>query len=318
VQPTPSLGAQPDATARGDHDGPTGPTRLEAVDPKCRRQSQEGLVLMVLGGHYRRRGCVQLDQNGRRRPLLGAAASPDESVRSAGAAPPMTPPSSRGTVAMALLPAASRSGVVVSTVLPSVSSRVEVHGFALAAHPGKSQGRPVTSTGSQPIRDVGLPIRGAPAPLARNHPRRYARRRTAPTASSRSSSPGRPPLEGVGHRLCDDRADQGNRAGRLRGSARPCARASSRPPPQARAGVWRRGAARGPRRSRRQRRRPSGPTGTRASSASGLGGSAPCRSMSRSGRRRRGSGLIARFSPWTRRPAMPTPCRPRGARARRV
>jgi len=44
----------------------------------------------------------------------------------------------------------------------------DTYGFALPAHPGKSQGRPVTPTGSQPIRTVGLPIHGLPEPLSRN------------------------------------------------------------------------------------------------------------------------------------------------------
>src|SRR3954468_1255919 len=46
----------------------------------------------------------------------------------------------------------------------------DTYGFALAAHPGKSQGRPVTPAGSQPIGTEGLPDRVLPEPLSRNAP----------------------------------------------------------------------------------------------------------------------------------------------------
>src|SRR5262249_110132 len=45
----------------------------------------------------------------------------------------------------------------------------DTHGSVLAAHPGKSQGRPGTPTGSQPIRTDGLPdLRSPSKPLFRN------------------------------------------------------------------------------------------------------------------------------------------------------
>jgi hypothetical protein len=44
----------------------------------------------------------------------------------------------------------------------------DTSGFVLAAHPGKSQGRPGTPTGSQPIRALGLPdLRSPSKPLSR-------------------------------------------------------------------------------------------------------------------------------------------------------
>jgi hypothetical protein len=46
----------------------------------------------------------------------------------------------------------------------------DTYGFALAAHPGKSQGRPVTPAGSQPIGILGLLGRVLPEPLSRNAP----------------------------------------------------------------------------------------------------------------------------------------------------
>src|SRR3954447_12033723 len=46
----------------------------------------------------------------------------------------------------------------------------DTYGFALAAPPGKSQGRPVTPAGSQPIGILGLPDRVLPQPLSRNTP----------------------------------------------------------------------------------------------------------------------------------------------------
>src|SRR4051794_38026837 len=58
----------------------------------------------------------------------------------------------------------------------------DTYGFALAAHPGKSQGRPITPTGSQPIA-IARPTRPrsprAPVP---EPPRRYAPPRTEPSS----------------------------------------------------------------------------------------------------------------------------------------
>ena len=60
------------------------------------------------------------------------------------------------------------------------AAKNDTHGFALAPHPGESQGRPVTPRGSQPIR-TPRPARPrsprAPVPERR---RRYARPRTNP------------------------------------------------------------------------------------------------------------------------------------------
>ena len=50
----------------------------------------------------------------------------------------------------------------------SSAGKNDTYGFALAAHPGKSQGRPVTPAGSQPIGTEGLPDRILPEPLSRN------------------------------------------------------------------------------------------------------------------------------------------------------
>ena len=46
----------------------------------------------------------------------------------------------------------------------------DTYGFALAAHPGKSQGRPATPAGSQPIGTHGLPDRVLPEPPVPERP----------------------------------------------------------------------------------------------------------------------------------------------------
>src|SRR3954447_1273 len=87
--------------------------------------------------------------------------------------------------------------------LPTTTSRLDdttaefggqndTYGFALAAHPGESQGRPVTPAGSQPIRIPGLPGRVLPEPLSRNAPNLRSGP-DAPSDSDAHSHAGTPP-----------------------------------------------------------------------------------------------------------------------------
>ena len=64
----------------------------------------------------------------------------------------------------------------------------DTYGFALAAHPGKSQGRPVTPTGSQPIRTVRPARPRSPRAPVPERPRRYAPPRTNPARLRRAFS----------------------------------------------------------------------------------------------------------------------------------